>query len=599
MSTLNAQDFGFLPANSGTDNKAGWEAAITAAQTQGEPLYVPAGTYALKLAPDGSEGSDGVKGVILTRSVTVFGDGPDHTVIDVYPKIVSFPYHVIWWDTPDLHVTVRDLKVLGPTGTSETHPNEMPPCSLMMGNTVPPYGSDNRVTVDGLVVTGKFASVIYTENGDGLVDVRNSDLTGLSECVAVFESTGMFLNKRFHADNCRFASGVPAAETSDGQPFGACVYLHPHVAARVTNCRFHDNPRVAIKQYGVQAVGNPPKYSLYQGCHFYNCTGFTIITPGEHVVTLIEECYFDRGYVACRNTTDVIGCEFRNSAGITTTAGHHEEQFEVNVVECRVHQSDSGTTFTDAEGMALLVRDCAFIFAEGPGGATGVSLGTADYGAVYRCRFVSLTTPVSPPSAGVFVGPQAGSWHKVERCSFAGNYSIAAISLQPGAEFASAEVNGCDFSGVIGAPIHFNSGSTSFGNVIQGRANVFNDGAMTDGGAGADMTARLRLRRATAVGIVYAVEVPPETPADPGPPKHQIVLDRSYNTFRVRGDSIDYVYVGSKREANKFEGPVHLIAGNEWSLSNGGNIRPRKLGRRRYNGVVTLFLDPVSGLWYE
>src|ERR1051325_6203496 len=241
MNPLNAQDFGFLPTNSGPDNKMAWAEAITAAQTQGKPLYIPAGMYALEFNSES-------KGVILTQSVTILGDGPEHTVIDVYPKIVSFPYTVIWWDIPDLHITVKGLKVLGPTCINASHPDQRPECNLMEGLTVCPFGSDNRITIDDLVVTGKFTNVIYTANGDGLLDVRNSDLTALKTCVAVFETTNSFMDKRFHADNCRFASGVPATETSDGQPFGICVYLHLQVAARVTNCRLYDSPRAATKQ---------------------------------------------------------------------------------------------------------------------------------------------------------------------------------------------------------------------------------------------------------------------------------------------------------------------------------------------------------------
>ena len=51
MPVMNAQDYGFLPGNNGTKNRDAWEAAITAAATQGQPLYIPAGTYALELRP--------------------------------------------------------------------------------------------------------------------------------------------------------------------------------------------------------------------------------------------------------------------------------------------------------------------------------------------------------------------------------------------------------------------------------------------------------------------------------------------------------------------------------------------------------------------
>src|ERR1044072_8780522 len=183
MNPLNAQDFGLSPTNSGVDNRIAWAEAIGLAQVHGVPLYIPAGKYALELTPDES------KGVTLTQSVTIFGDGPDHTVIDVYPKIVSFPYTVIWWNTPNLHVTMKGLKVLGPTGTNAEFPDKTPDCCLMKGLTEDPFGSDNRITIDDLVVTGKFVNVVHTANGDGLVEVRNSDFTALSVCMAVFETT--------------------------------------------------------------------------------------------------------------------------------------------------------------------------------------------------------------------------------------------------------------------------------------------------------------------------------------------------------------------------------------------------------------------------
>ena len=593
MNPLNAQDFGFLPTNSGTDNRFAFAEAVTAAQAQGKPLYIPAGTYVLELTPNDN------KGVILTQSVTIFGDGPDHTVIDVHPKIVSFPYTVIWWNTPDLHVTVKGLKVLGPTGTNNEFPDQTPQCSFMEGLTTNPFGNDNRITIDDLTVTGKFTTIIHTANGDGLVEVRNSNLTALSVCVAVFETTNSFMNKRFHADNCRFSSGVPATKTSDHQPFGICVYLHPHVAARVTNCRFYDNPRAAIKQYGESAVGNAPKYSQYLGCHFFNCTTFTIITPGENIVTLIEACSFEQGYIACRNKTNVIGCEFRNSSGIRTTAGHREQQFEVSVIGCWVDQpSASNIAFEDTNGMSLLVRDCVFSFGEGSGEAVGVSLGRATYGEVSGCRFAGRTTTVPHASSGILLGPSDGSRLKVVRCSFTGNFHLAGIVIQPNAESASVEVNECDFSQVAGAPIHFNSGSVSLGNVIRGRDNIFNDKAMTTGGVATNMTAHLRPRLAIATDKVVPVQAPPENPA--GPPKFQLVLDRSFNTYHVGGARIDYVFIGtSQTERNKFEGPVHLIAESAWVTTKQGNIRPRTLTPRALKEVVTLLFDPATGLWYE
>jgi hypothetical protein len=595
MNPLNAQDFGFRPANSGTDNRLAWAKAITEAQAQGKPLYIPAGTYALEMTSN--EGEQ----VELTQSVTIFGDGPEYTVIDIHPKIVSFPFRVIWWNTPDLHVTVRGLQVLGPTGTSETHPDLTPICSFLQGLTKDPFGSDNRITVDDVVVTGKFMYVIHTANGDGLVDVRNSDFTALSVCVAVFETTNRFLNKRFHADNCRFASGVPAEQTSGGEdPFGICVYLHPHVATRVTNCRFYDNPRDAIKQYGEEAVGNAPKYSQYIGCHFFNCTGFTIITPGEDVVTLIEACSFEQGDIACRNNTAVIGCDFRNSAGITTTV-RHRKQFEVNVVGCRIHRNTPEKAFRDSESMSLLVRDSVFSFAEGCNEETtaGVSLGQAAYGEVSGCRFVGQTTSSPHASSGVLVSPQAGTRHKVEHCSFAGNFHVAGLAIQPGTEGASVEVNGCDFSQVVvGAPVHFNSASSAFGNVIRGRDNIFNNQPLTTGGQSGEMAARLRPRPAMAVETVAVFEVPSENPASP---KRRIVLDPSYNTFNVTGSLIDEVHIGvaGKIATNKFEGPVHLIARTRLRLTRNGNIRPRNLTLRNVHQVLTLFHDPATGLWSE
>jgi hypothetical protein len=114
---------------------------------------------------------------------------------------------------------------------------------------------------------------------------------------------------------------------------------------------------------------------------------------------------------------------------------------------------------------------------------------------------------------------------------------------------------------------------------------------MTNGGVA--IMARLRLRPAIAVEPVVAVSVPP---------KHQIALDRSHNTFHVTGGvAINDVHISvpGHMQANKLEGPVHLIADDGWFLTAGGNVRPRHLAPRKVHEVVTLLHDPGTGLWYE
>jgi hypothetical protein len=587
MSFFLASDFGFLPSNSGIANKAAWAEAITTAAMHGRRLYVPAGMYALELTADDD------RGVVLTQSVTIFGDGPEHTVIDIYPKIVSFEYHVIWWNTPDLRVSVRGLKILGPTGTtSDRRPDQTPQCSFMFGITTTSFGEDNRITVEDIVITGKFVSAVYTANGDGLVEIRNSDITALSECVAVFETTNTFLNKRFHAENCRFASGVPGTETSDGQAFGICVYLHPHIAMRVTNCRFYDNPRCAIKQYsGSSSTGNAPKYSQYCGCHFFNCTGVTILTPGEDIVTIINGCSFDTGYIECRNKTVILGCEFRNGAGISPTGARREDLYEVIMVGCWMQCSTPcpvSAFIRDDPSMSLLIQNCMFSFVSGCDTSTvAVELAHARYGEISGCRFVGRDLSAPHAAKGAKIGAEAGCRFRIEHCSFAGVFHEAGLELHPGADSGSIEVNGCDFSQLVGAPINFNSSSATFGNVIRGRDNVFNDRPLAAGGVA--MNALLRLRPAIASGL--AISSAP-----------QIVLNRSYDTFHVAGTgSIGEVHIGvlGSIETNKFEGQVHLIADGRWSLTRHGNVRPRRIAARNLNEVVTLVHDPATGLWYE
>jgi hypothetical protein len=593
--TINAQEYGFLPTNSGTDNRIAWGKALDAAQAEGKALHIPSATYKLELTSDESTGAT------LTSSITIFGDALEESIIDVYPKVVRFPFRVIAWDKGNLHVTIKHLKVLGPTGTDAPYPDLMPDCGFLRGLVAAAQGDDNRLTIDHLVVTGKFLSVIHVANGDGLVEIRNSDISALSICVSVFETTNSYLNKRFHAHNCSFTSGVPAAQTSpDTGPFGICVYLHPHVAARVTNCRFYDNPRDAIKQFGIRAVGNAPLYSEFIGCQFFNCTWFTIITPGENVVTLIEGCLFDAGQLGCRNHTNVIGCEFRNSAGIKTTVGS-QEQFEVNVEGCRatvVKSSDEEwyAPFADSANMSLVVHDCDFLFDEGSKAA--VQLAHAPYGEVSHCRFIAKPNPNNVAQA-VLLGSQEGTKCRLSDCVFTGSFGLAAVSVQPGAKTGSIEINRCNFWGVAGAPIHFDTEKIEFGDLIYGRDNLFNDRRMITGGEAHNMIARLRPRQAIALETVTGQKDVSDS-GDSGSPKWTILLDRSYNTFHVSGPQIDYVYMGiSHVERNKFAGPVHLIADNRWLLTSKGNIRPRHPKWRSIDEVVTLFHDPVTETWHE
>ncbi len=421
---LNVRDFG-AKGDGSTNDRAAVQMALDAASKSRTPLYFPPGRYKIGFSKSASH-------LDYEGDVTVLGAGRGATILDVHPKTVDdFEFVLLMSKEPDSHLSLAHLTIEGPSGFKGSYPDTQKESLALSAAPSSPYGHDNRIIVDDVAITGKFYRGISMSGGGGIVQVRGSAITATLVAVQSYESTGTFLDRQVVIEDSVLESGIPASKTSDGAPHGIIVYVHPHVALRVTDTVFKNNPRGAVKQYGEgdNVLGKAPLYSVYENVTFENCDGYTIITPGEAVTTTIRGYKADSGMIGIRNDTVISDSTFVN-AGITEAAGHDQPFKNVTI---------TGSAFTLARrdfaavrskpGWNLIVIGSKFLFEEGANGGTVGYLGGEENGsraerAEFRdSDFETRTTRNHPDSAIAFSANDRDDRFAVAGSRFVGPFS--------------------------------------------------------------------------------------------------------------------------------------------------------------------------------
>lgn len=325
LTPLDATRFG-AAGDGRTNDREAIQAALDAASAEGAPLYFPPGIYKIEFTQSDDH-------LTYEGDVSLIGAGRDSTVLDVHPKTVGdFGYRLLATKAPDSRLSLAELTLAGPSGSRADHPDEQEETVAVWAAPSSPYGSDNRIYLDDVAITGRFFRGIFAAGGGGILQARDTEISAVLAAIESFESTGTFRNRQVIIDRAVLESGIPRELTSDGRDRGIIVYVHPHVALRVTDTVFKNNPRGAIKQYGEskEVLDKPPLFSSYTNVSFVNCTAYTIITPGEDVTTTISGYRADAGKIGIRNDTVITDATFVDS-GITEPAGHDQPVKRVTI----------------------------------------------------------------------------------------------------------------------------------------------------------------------------------------------------------------------------------------------------------------------------
>ncbi|MCZ7663011.1 MAG: S-layer homology domain-containing protein [Thermoleophilia bacterium] len=313
---LNVKDYG-AKGDGVTDDRAAIAGAIEEAQAQGKPLFFPAGRYKVVFSAAAPHFD------YSRASLTVVGEDPGTTVLDVYPKTTTdFEFQVFYNWKGSVDLTLRNLAFAGPTGWTAAYVNTQAKSYLVysIGSKNPP-GSSSVLAENIRATEGKFYNAIFATSGHGTVTVLKSTITTWNCVVNNYEDTGTIMDRATIIEDSVISSGMPKSLTSDGQNHGIIVYNHPHVALRISRSTLWGNPRGAAKQYGENdAIAHKtPLYSIYEDVKFLGNADYTLITPGAPVTTYITNSTFDMGRIGVRNNTEIRGSTFTGNARTSAT----------------------------------------------------------------------------------------------------------------------------------------------------------------------------------------------------------------------------------------------------------------------------------------
>ena len=311
---INVLDFGAIAdyredSNTGSDNRAAFANAVTAAISSKRTLYIPAGTYLLDL-----EGSHNYLDV--TGDLRVIGDGKGRTNLKVTKSGQSRQR------TNELAaVRIRPGVAYCEENLTWDGPNQGPESAQFSVN----WMTDARCTVVlRNVATSKFRVPFWAQmptNSDTfcILEAEACDFRGYGEAL-VFQSTDAF-GGEFRFRNCSFHNENDSG-TVITNPTGHCIYTTYEVAVFADGCRFNyahgpdDGKDAAYAIHPSGGTTNAPKYFTIQNCYF-NDVEFGVL-GNPNAPTIIDGCTFDllprRSNTAIRprrGPTMVSNCSFR------------------------------------------------------------------------------------------------------------------------------------------------------------------------------------------------------------------------------------------------------------------------------------------------
>lgn len=556
---VNVKDAAYGVVGDGvTNDRAALQAAITAAVALGRNLYIPAGTY--KVTVDST-----TKDITIPSSLTIFGDGPGRTIINVGPNPFDTIHQGLFRvtaTTVETHIYIRDLTINGPATANVSEPLQENTFAIRwQGAGV--NNINSTLTVENVSTAGQFGNSISWSGKAKRVRVLNCDLVGWQAPIACFESSFS------HNMTLEVSGGRMWGDTATGDNDSIGIYVHPHIDIVITGVTFQSFGRWAIYQNGSSGSAIP-RVSLIQGCTMIDC-GMAQTTSNGH--TTIDGCTVtgtvsNGSSVLIRESATVSNCHFNtaNSAPITClqTTTHR-----VTIVGCTWENLGAGLT-------AILL---------GTGGIPIYSIRACEFhlsGGV--CLTCTSTTAIMEIADCLLngSGAAAGQWN-----ISGGTYAFR--NVRGGQYFLGANIVTVDISDCRGCLIipEFNPINT-----LSGGDNDFLGSAIGfTGTPGVALTTnQQRLTRRPGVNptaVASATTIDLFTQAL-----------QTYDTHNVTGSAAIANLAGTGFIA--FAGILRLIVatGGTWSTANSGNITPLTTAARTAGTVVTLLWDGISK-WLE
>ena len=584
------------------DSRVAFERAIRDATEKGRPLRVPSGRYRIVLTRENPS-------IRFAGRLTIQGDGPTRSILDVEPKIQHDVSHwLLETHDPRSRVELRDFKVVGATSTTT------PPAEMLAQNVVqagllqaliqPPFSNEHSIRISNFELDAPGWRVgVWSNNGPGRIEILGSKLHTLFDVVNAYESSLSTRDKSVVIRDSELWSGQPSP-LGRGEGSGVCVYAHPHVSVVCENVIFRGNRRAAVKQYSSeQDPPFPPRESRLERCRFVDCLGYGIIGPGlEGVTTIVRDCDMGGASVGLHNDTIVERCRFQGG-GLSIPAGGSEARFPVLARNCSFELNGPGN-FVQAElaTVELTLEQCQFRATAGSElGTIGIVL-TADAPPVVNAEGRALVKDCqfdmegrgggegSPLGSFLSIGGSQPARVGVEGTRFRGQPVMGAIRTLARTDDMMISIHGCDFQEIRepGRAIGFDGDAAgSWTGLVLVEDCVFGQSRFTGQGSfpGAGYTPR-RLARATTAQVQ---------------PDARLNLDRDSLTHEILGSgeirSIHLVDKEGRDHASWLRGRLLSSSRDGITFAPGGNVDTTQPITVARGGMFSLEFDRRSGRW--
>lgn len=304
--------------------------AVEAASRMRRALYAPTGTYRIDARADAGHS------VVLPDGMRIVGAGIGRTVFKAFPERVD-QYQAMFIAEADGTVSIEDLTMKGPDD-----PN---------GGTWGNGGDGSRTTIGVLhrglsgalrlnrVSTSRFTHAIKADAGDVLVELRDSDVSALSQGVLCVGSG------KLHAYSTRFHdTGAPPSDPNASRDHH--LYLSYATSIEIDHCSFEGGFGVALHIFGGRDNKAEPTYVKISNSRFLRTQARGILSH-KNRRTIVTNCAFEsENAVLVRNDVDLIGCTFNGSGPqVQDYFGGHGK---LRVEECSFGGAGGGIVSTSA-----------------------------------------------------------------------------------------------------------------------------------------------------------------------------------------------------------------------------------------------------------
>ena len=573
-----------------SNDRAAFQAAITAAIQQRQPLWVPPPASFYRLELDNANPQLDVPG-----DLAIVGAGRATTLLrftvagpQAGATYSGFTIH------NGVHFQIADLRL---------EEDAAPEGYALHGFNFQSGPADHQCLIEAVDADGFTHVAMAGSSGSGdsrgelFLAIRDCDFSPRTECCVAFwtAETG---HKRLHVYDSYFHDNVS----------NHLVYCHPHNSVHIENTRFDGTPNWSFHLQG-SAISGEPEYQRFIGCWFGPNVGRGIIThggPTTHPRPEIVNCLFEcSNAIQIRSDVLIDGCYFTNNRDAQSNsafvAAIENEPWAVTMRNSIFAPKRDVLPYVDLRlaDVTATIANCQF-YHQGSGSILALGKAAGNVATISNCLFY-----VRPDNGSQATSIEVDDGQTtIANCRFhgraPGDRAIIHCQRSSGtlSDGAALHIDGCTFQSVTGGGLLYvvDGPGNSWSGRVSGGNNRINNWQ-----SGSPM-----LTVNVPQAPFYARLLPVAGPAPLGlPAAPTTVISSNYDAYSITSPGEISALHWWSEDGNAdplFSGAISLSATTPFALLSGGNIRLAG-GAARHDvaagQTIRLTYDSSQGFWSE